>query len=185
MKGMRFLFVLMMASVLPRGTSVAQPTDHPSHQAISQSGEKSADQETNEVRSDKDQARSKQGDESQPEPAVVRRTSVKHRPSAGHPKTVPGHQSRPAKTHTKNNARIEAPGRVALPEKMASKAATSSPNRAVSRRSPSAPSPAVSVNGQQFRNSRDPGAHLAVSGGPLATARGTAAINGTNMKRKP
>jgi hypothetical protein len=43
----------------------------------------------------------------------------------------------------------------------------------------------VAVNGQQFKNSRDPGARLAVSGGSLTAARGTAGINGTTMKRKP
>jgi hypothetical protein len=47
------------------------------------------------------------------------------------------------------------------------------------------PSPSVAVNGQQFRNPHDPGARLASTGGPLTASRGTAAINGTNIKRKP
>jgi hypothetical protein len=46
-------------------------------------------------------------------------------------------------------------------------------------------SPKLALNGQQFKNSRDPGARLASSGGPATQARGTAGISGSEMKRKP
>jgi hypothetical protein len=47
------------------------------------------------------------------------------------------------------------------------------------------PSWGDSVNGLQFRNSRNPGSHLAGGGGPATIARGTAVINGTDVKRRP
>jgi hypothetical protein len=56
---------------------------------------------------------------------------------------------------------------------------------AVNRHSIPAPSPAIAANAQQIKRSHDPGAHLAVSGGPANSTHGTAAISGTNMKRKP
>jgi hypothetical protein len=79
---------------------------------------------------------------------------------------------------------MEAAGAVTRTQQTSLKNAVSVPGQAVSHRGLSAPSPAVSVSGQQFKNSRDPGAHLAISGGTMTAARGTAAINGTNMKRK-
>ncbi|MGB7131710.1 MAG: hypothetical protein WBD59_12920, partial [Candidatus Sulfotelmatobacter sp.] len=84
-----------------------------------------------------------------------------------------------------NGARIDISRTVTGPREISSKTAVPVPSQAVSHRSLSTPSSAVSVNGQQFKNSREPGAHLAISGGPLTAARGTAAINGTNTKRRP
>jgi hypothetical protein len=181
MKRARIFFVMMIAAVsLPDANLAAQASPAP-QQAVSQSSEKSADQQKDEVRNEKDQARPK---ESQEQSADVTRTASKSRP-ASHSKPVQAHKARPARTATTNGARTEAPGSLTGLEPMGSKADTKISNKAVSRRSPSIPSSAVSVNGQQFRNSRDPGAHLAASGGPATTARGTAALNGTDVKRKP
>jgi hypothetical protein len=184
MKKARFLFPVMIAGVLLHGTSLAAQASPVTKQAISQSSENSAEQPKDEVRDEKDQARPKESDDSQLQPDVTR-TTTKHRPNTSHSKPVPSHRVRPAKTPTTNSPRIDAPGSLAPPEHMGSKAATYIPNKTISGRSVSVPSSAVSVNGQQFRNSRDPGAHLAASGGPSTAARGTAAISGTNMKRKP
>jgi hypothetical protein len=186
MKTVRFLFSLMIAAVLLTGTSLAQQRDHPSQQAVSHSSEKSADQQKNEVRNDTDQARTKSTtDETQEQPAVLTRRTTKRRLSASHSKLVPTYQARPVKKPTANSPRIAEPGSVPRLDPMDSKPDSKISNNVVSRRSPSVPSSAVSVNGQQFRNSRDPGAHLAASGGAATIARGTAAINGTGMKRKP
>jgi len=190
MKQARLLLAMMFWTVLLQGTSLAAQAGPAPQRAIPQSSEKSADQQKDkkdkdEVRNQQDQAQLKEANANQEQPADVTRTITKHRPSTSHSKPVPSHQARPAKTPTTNSPRTDAPPSVAPLGQMGSKAAANIPNKAVSRRKPSAPSSAFSVNGQQFKNSHDPGAHLASSGGPLTAARGTAAINGTNMKRKP
>jgi hypothetical protein len=114
----------------------------------------------------------------------VRPNTTKHRSSAIHYKPVPKHKARQAKMHTMNSLRSDTL-RSVTPLQMASRAAINTPKQAVSRRSQSVLPSAVSVNGQQRKNSRSPGARLTASGGPATIARGTAAINGTDMKRKP
>jgi hypothetical protein len=185
MKTVRSFFALIIAAVLLLGTSLAQEGDHPSQQVVSRNGEKSADQQKDEVRNDKDQARPKPSDEAQAQLADLTRSTTKRRLSASHSKPVPTYRARPIKKPTANSPRIANPESVAPLEPMGSKADTKISNNVVSHRNPPVPSSAVSVNGQQFRNARDPGAHLAASGGPATIARGTAAINGTAMKRKP
>jgi hypothetical protein len=185
MKTVRFFFALMIAAVLLLGTSLAQEGDHRSQQVVSRSDEKSADHQKGEVRNDKDQARPNPGDEAQAQLTDVTRSTTKRRLSASHSKPVPTYRARPVKKPTANSLRNDEPGSIAPLEQMGSKMVSNIPNKVASRRSPPIPSSAFSVNGQQFRNSRDPGAHLAASGGPATTARGTAAINGTETKRKP
>ncbi len=184
MKAVRILFSIMIAAVSLQGATLAAQASSAPQQAPAQSSEKSADQQKDEVRNEKDQARPKEADQSQEQSASVTRITTKRRPSASQSKPVPSHQPRPAKTPTTNSPHTDTPGSGAAPEQTGSKAVTNVPNKAVSRR-PSAPPSAVPLNGQQFKNSRDPGARLAVSGGPPTSPRGTAAINGTNMKHKP
>jgi hypothetical protein len=50
---------------------------------------------------------------------------------------------------------------------------------------PPVPSTSVSVGGGQFKRSRVASARLVTTGGPANSTRGTAAINGSDMKRKP
>jgi hypothetical protein len=185
MKKVRILFVWMTAAVFLPGASLAQEGDHPSQQVVSQSGEKSAAQQNETVRGDKDQSRPIGTDQNREEPATVTRTTAKHRPGTSRSKPAPTYRARSITKPTANSPRKDEPGRIAPVEQIGSKTVANIPNKAVSRHRPSVPSSAVSVNGQQFKNSRDPGAHLAASGGPATTARGTAAINGTEMKRKP
>ncbi len=184
MKTARFLFLTAIGGVLLQSTSLAAQARPASQQATSQSSEKSADQQKDEVRNEKDQARPKEADENQEQLADGTRTTTKRRPIAIHSKPVPSHQPRPAKTPTTNSPHTDTPGSAAALEQTGSKAATNVPSKGVSQRL-SAPPSAVSLNGQQFKNSRNPGARLAVSGGPPTSPRGTAAINGTNMKHKP
>jgi hypothetical protein len=185
MKMARFFFVLMIAAVLLLGTSLAQEGDHPSQQVVSRNGEKSADQQKDEVGNDKDHTRAKPAGETQEQSATITRSTTKARPSARHSKSAPTYRARSVRKPTANSPRKDEPGNIAPLELMGSKTVSNIPKKAVSRRSPSVPSSVVSVNGQQFKNSRDLGAHLAVSGGPATTVRGTTAINGTEMKRKP
>jgi hypothetical protein len=184
----RFLIVVMIAAVSLRAASLAAQASSVPQKAVSQSSEKAADQQNDQVRSentnDKDQARPKEDEKNQGQSAGMMRTTIR---SSGASRSIPpvAHQAHPAKTATTKGARTNAPESVASQEQMGPKTAANIRNKAVSRPSLSASSSAVSVNGQQFRNFRDPGAHLAVSGGSLTSPRGTAAINGTNMKHRP
>jgi hypothetical protein len=184
MKTVRFFFVLVAAALLP-GTSLAQQADRASQQSSSQRGERSGDRQKDEIHNDKDKARPNPADEAQAQLAGVTRSTTKRRLSAGHSKPVPTYRVRPVRKPTANSPQVHEPGSVVPLEPTGSKTDTKTSNNVASRRSPSVPSSAVSVNGQQFKNSRDPGARLAASGGPATIARGTAAINGTGMKRKP
>jgi hypothetical protein len=164
MKMVRFFFVMMIAAVLLPGTSLAR-------QAPSQSGDKSY---------------SNSGEAAQisKRSAYPTKTTTKRRSGTNHAQPAVSHSRHLYKTPATNGLRIDSPGSITGPRESSLKTTVPIPKQAVSHRI-SAPSSAVSVNGQQFKNSRDPGAHLAVSGGPLTSSRGTAAINGTNMKRKP
>jgi cytoskeletal protein RodZ len=185
MKIVRFLLVMIIVVVWLPGTSLAHRADHPSQQAASQSGDKSNSGYQGDVgvREENDPTRSEEADRDSKRSADVTTTTTKHRSSLSHPQPAVSHPRRPFKTPATNYARIDTPRTVIGPQETSLKTAAV-PNQAISHRSLSAPSSAVSVNCQQFKNSRDPGAHLAFSGGPPAAARGTAAINGTNMKRK-
>jgi hypothetical protein len=185
MKMARFLFVLMIAACLLLGASLAQEADHPSQQVISRNGEKPADYQKDEVGNDKEHIRAKPAGDTQEKSATNTRSTSKTRPRVSHSKPAPIYRARSVRKPTENSRRIDEPGNTAPLEPVGSKTASKIPNKAVSRRGPSVPSSAVSVNGQQFRDSHNPGARLAVSGGPATIARGTAAINGTEMKRKP
>jgi hypothetical protein len=179
-----FLLSVMTASVLLLGASLAQEGGHPSQQVVSRSGEKSADVQKDELRNDKDPTRAKRGGEAEAQLGVVARSTTKPRLSATHSKPIPTYRARPRKP-TANNPRIDEPGSIASPGQMGTKTASNIQRKAVNPRSPSVPSSAVSINGLQFRNSRNPGSHLAAGGGPAPIARGAAAINGTDVKRRP
>ena len=185
MKRVRLFFVMMIAAVLLLGTSLGQQADRLSQQSPLQRGEKSAHQQKDEVRNDEDQARPKPADETQEQPAALTRSTTKRRPNASHSKPVPTYQARSVGKPPANSPRMDEPGNIAPAEQMRSKTARSFPKNPVIHRSRSVPPSGISVNGQQFRNSRDPGARLTASGGPATIARGTAAINGTDLKRKP
>lgn len=184
MKLERSLCMLMMAAALLEGSALASRASSAPQPATAQSSETSTDRQKDEARNQTEQTPPKEADEIEGPSAGVTRTGTTRRSAASHPKPVPSPRLRPAKMPTKNSSRPDAPGRVAVPEPTRSKAATSLPNRSASRRPSELPS-AVSVNGQQFKNRRDPGSRLGVSGGPPSTPRGTAAIDGTNMKRRP
>lgn len=185
MKTARLPLLMILATLLLPGTSRASQVASAPQQAPSQSSEKSAnDQKNGAVRSEKDQAQSGESEVDKPL-ASVTRAKTKHAPTMSHSKPAQSHRPRPARTPTTNSPRTAAPGNIAALKQTGSRVVTPVPKRAVSQRGPSAPPSVVSVNGQQFKNSRDPGARLAISGGPLTAARGTAAISGTNMKHKP
>jgi hypothetical protein len=185
MKTVRLFFVMMVAAVLAPGTSLARQA-HPSQQAPSQGIEKSDSnyQRDVQVRDENDQTRSGEIDQISKRLASSTKTTTKRRSNTIHFQPAVSHPRRLNKTPAPNGPRIDTPRTITGPQETGLKTAVPVQKQVVSHRLP-APSSAVSVNGQQFKNSRDPGAHLAVSGGPLTSSSGTAAINGTNMKRKP
>jgi hypothetical protein len=186
MKTTRFLFSMIIGAGLLQGTSLASQSNSATQQTPSQKTEQStSDQQTNgEVRGDNKQMLSAQADEGTRPPAGASRTA-KHRSRASSSKPVSTHPAAPAKTPTTNNHQSEVLGSVATQQQTGLEAVTGVSSKTASHRSVPTPPSTVAVNGQQFKSSRDPGAHLASSGGPLTAARGTAAINGTTMKRKP
>ena len=188
MKATRFLFLMLMmiGAGLLQGESLALQSNSASQPTFSRSREQSDShqQKNGEVRGEKEQTRPAQADEG-PKPLAGAPRTAKHRPRKSNSKPVSNHQLRPANTPTTNSLRSNTPGSITRLQQTASNAVTGVPSKAVNRHNVPASPPAASVNGQQFKSSRDPGARLASSGGPLTAARGTAAINGTNMKRKP
>jgi hypothetical protein len=181
----RTLFTLTIAAALLLDASFAQDGDHPSQQAVSRSSEKSTDQQKDEVRNHKDQARSKEPDEIQKQSTNGMRATARHPTSVSYSKRVPTHQARSVMKPQSNSPRIADAGSITPPDRLGSKADSKISKNVVSRHSQFVPSSAVSVNGQQFKGSHVPGARLVASGGPATTPRGTAAINGTDMRRKP
>jgi hypothetical protein len=186
MKTVPFLFVLVIATVLPPGTSLARRADHPSQRTHSQSSDKSDSKHQSdvEVQGENEQTRSGRADEISKRSAYLTKITTKRRSSTIHSQAAVSHPPSLDERPATNGPWMETAGAVTRTQQTSLKNAVSVPGQAVSHRGLSAPSPAVSVSGQQFKNSRDPGAHLAISGGTMTAARGTAAINGTNMKRK-
>jgi hypothetical protein len=187
MKMVRLFFVMMVAVVLLPGTSLARQSDHSSQQTPSQSGDRSNSvyQRDLEVRDENGQTRSGEADQVSKRSANLAKTTTKRRSSTIHSQPAVSHPRRFNRTPVTNGPPIDTPRAVIGPQETSRKTAVPVASRAVSHRSLSGSSSAVSVNGQQFKNSRDPGGYLAITGGSLTAARGTVAINGTNMKRRP
>jgi hypothetical protein len=187
MKTVRLFFVMMVAAVLLPGTSLARQAGRPSQQAASQSGDKSYSdyQRDVEVREADGQTRSGVAGQFSQRSASLTKTTTKRRSTTIHSQPAVSHSRRLNKTPAAIGSRIDTSRTVTGPQETSLRTAIPVPTQVVSHRNLSAPSSAVSLNGQQFKNSRDPGAHLAISGGPLTSVRGAAAINGTNMRRKP
>jgi hypothetical protein len=190
MRTLRFLFAMIVAAALLRATSLAGQANSATQQTPSQGGEKIlSDQprDSNRDRQVSDERLAGTGDTDREQNTSERATrrAVQRRPSQSHAKPAPTHQLRSARTPVARNLRPKTLENGMGFYQLGSTTSSGVANKAVSHRSAPVPAATVAVSGQQFRNPRDPGARLAISGGPLAAARGTAAINGTNMKRKP
>lgn len=183
MKTTRFLLVMIVGTGLLQGTGFAQQSNSASQQTPSQSRETFASDSSD---GQKD--------------GQIRRAGIPHgersaergtrhvrqrRPKQSHPKPAPSHQLHSDKTRAASNPRTEMPENGKGFQQRGSTASTGIPNRVVNHRSVPVPAPTVAINGQQFRNSRDPGARMATSGGPTSSTRATGAINGSAIKRKP
>jgi hypothetical protein len=178
------VFGTMIAALsLPAAMLKAQASPAP-QQTVSRSSEKSAgrqgDQQKDAVRNndDKDQA-----DGNQKQSPGVTRTITEQHASVSRFKPVPTNRVRPTKMSTTNTPRSDVPASMTEAQHAGSNGGAGTAHKPVSHSA--APPSAVSVNGQQFRSSRDPGARLASSGGSLTSPRAAAALNGTNMRHKP
>jgi hypothetical protein len=116
--------------------------------------------------------------------AASREGRPKRRAITSHAKPTPSRQQRSARTSAANNLPTEAPYNI--PDFHPSSPAVSSslPGKTVRHSNPPVPPSTVALNGQQFKNSREPGARTATSGGPANSTRGTSVINGSDIKRK-
>ena len=190
MKAMRFFLLMFIGAGLLQGTSLASQPNSASQQTPAPRSEASAGDSSDakkdgQVRSERDQTGvgDSGGERNSPERGT--RHLRQHRLNRSDAKPAPTYQVRPGKTPATNNLRSEMAGNSKGFQQRGSTPSIGLPHKMVNDRSVPVPPPTVAVNGQQFKNSRDPGARLTVSGGPLTATRGTAAINGTDMKRKP
>ena len=106
-------------------------------------------------------------------------------PAANHVKPAPSRQLRSAKTPTAKDLQTAALQNVPGSYQTSPSLSSNGQGKTIRHSSLVAHPSTVALNGQQFKNSRDPGAHMATSGGPANSTRGTAVINGSDMKRKP
>ena len=188
MRTLRFLFAMIVAAVLLPETSLASQSTSVPQQSPSQSRETSGSSEAqtdSQVGREKNQTGAGHSDVGQNNPEPGTRHVIQPRPNQSHVKPALGHQVRSDRTPVARSLRRETLENGVSFHQMESTTSSGVPNKTVSHYSAPVPAATVAVNGQQFRNTRDPGARLAVSGGSLSATRGTAAINGSNMKRKP
>jgi hypothetical protein len=197
MRKARILLPVIFWAVSALGAGIAIPCVQAQGQIPSQSSEKSANSgspvgnpnasNNNESRGQADQT-SKSSDENKQGPAAVKKSAPKPRPIASHAKPLQNRQQnrqlRPSNASTPNNFQTETPQIIRDSHQTSSTAAAEIPNKPVKHSSAPVPPPTVSLNGQQLKNSRDPGARMASSGGPSNSTRGTAVISGSNIKRK-
>jgi hypothetical protein len=191
MKIARFLFVLILWAVLVHGTSLASQSGQVSGQTASQSGEKSTSQtpldknnKDSQVSAEKDQTGGHL-DHNQKTPTGETRSTAKIHSAVHQAKPAPGHQARSVKMPADESLQAGTPLNVVDSHQTSSNPSTGILSKTVTHSSTAVPARNVVLNGQQIKNSREPGARLASSGGPANATRGTAAINGSDLKRKP
>jgi hypothetical protein len=190
MKTAWFLFLIIAWASLLQSTSFARPSGQASQPTPSQSrsstlGARPGGNDETQVRAEHDQTGGAHSEQDMNIPARVTKGLPNH-PASVNPKPVPSRQARSVKTRAANNFRMGAPGNNMDFHQVGSGISTAAANKTVNRRSLPVPPPTVgALNGQQFKNGRNPGARLAISGGPAYSTRGTAAINGSNIKSKP
>jgi len=178
----RFFFLMIVAAVFLEGKSFARQSSSLSQQAPSQSREKPASDPSEgnrdgQLRAKKDGAGGGRIDGGPNGSEHAKKRVPQQRPARNQAKQVPSHEMRSVSTG--NQVR---PGdRMDFPQ-TGSTTSTVVPNRAVNHRNLPVPPPRAGLNGRQFN--RDRGARLATSGGPPLVEKGTAEINGTNLKPK-
>jgi hypothetical protein len=196
MKTVRFLFSALFFAGSLLGIGLGYSFAQVTRQASSQDGEKAISSAVADGQKDTQSADGKNTNSENPDGKPTHsegasKITIKGSAKSNPVKPVQNHpRVRSANSQATDTARPEVPENAphffqAAISTAASGTSTAAPSKPRSYRSSSAPVSSFAVNGQQFRNSRDPGAHLAVSGGPANSTRGTAAINGSDFKRRP
>ena len=191
MKTVSFLVLLLMmmiGALLLQSPSLASEANSVPQQTPSQGRETSDSSEglkDGQVRGEENQPGAGDSDVRQNTFARGTRRRTQRRPNQSHAKPAPSHQLRSGNTQVANGLRSETLGNGLAFQRLGSLTSSGVPNKTGSRHIAPVSPATVAVNGRQFESSRDPGARPASIGGSLTAARGTAAINGTNMKRKP
>jgi len=181
MKKARFLFGVIFWAVVVQGASFGSQSGKAPEQTPTQSGEKSANNSSPDGSKD---AQAGGENENQKGFPASRPGSPKRRPSASQANPAPSRQLRSSKTPTAHN-RTKTPGDTLDAHQTSSTVPSEIPHRPLKHAGIPVPPSTAALNGQQFKNSRNPGARMATSGGSANSPRGAAVINGSDIKRKP
>jgi hypothetical protein len=198
MKITRFLFAsLFVAGLMPEagfGYSFAQVVQEASSRNAETATSTAADgQKEAQAPNGKTQASGNPDGKSTTSKSISK-TKIKRGPIVSPAKPAPIHrQARSANAPMANNlppaATENALHSQTAPSTAASNTSAAIPHKTQSYQQSyqktSASASAFSINGERFKNSRQPGARLAINGGPSGSTHGAAAINGSDMKRKP
>jgi hypothetical protein len=187
----KVLFPMIFWAVLVGGASFGSRSGQAQEHTSSQSGEKSAkssptgNNDTHPL-GEKDQTTEYlPSDENQKSFATIKAGTRKHLPAVSPAKPPQNRQLRSAKTPAAKDLQTEALQNVPGSDQTGWSLSSGGPGKTI-RPSRLAVHPStVALNGQQFKNARDPGARMASSGGSANSARGTAVINGSDIKPKP
>jgi hypothetical protein len=186
----RVFWAMIFWAVLVHGASFDSQSGQAKEQTPATSGEKSAsnsspkDSKNTEAPGQQVQT-GNFSDDSQRSFSAVKQGTAKRYQMASHAKPAPSHQQRSVKASAAKNIQMEVPRNVRDSHQAIPTLPGNVPGRTVSHSSRPVSRPTVALNAQQFKNSRDPGARMLSAGGPATSTRGTAAINGSDMKRKP
>jgi hypothetical protein len=185
----RVLLPLIFWAVLVHGASFEIQSGQAQQQTTSQSAEKGAN--SSRAGSNGTQARGEKDlmgeypDRNGKSFAIAKIGTRKHHPVVSRAKPPQNRQLRSAKTPAAKDLQTEALQNVPGSHQTNPSLSSKGPGKTIGHFSLAVHPSTVALNGQQFKNSRDPGAHMATSGGPANSTRGTAVINGNDMKRKP
>jgi hypothetical protein len=182
MKKTRFLFATIFWALLVHGASFGSQSGKAPQQTPSPSGGKSANNGSPDGSKDTQTRGENENEKGFP---GSRQSTPKHRPFASHANQGPSRQLHSSKMPTANNLRTKTPRNAPDSHQTSSTAPSEVPNKPPRHAGIPVPPPTAALNAQQFKNSRDPGARMATSGGSANSPRGTAVINGSAMKRKP
>jgi hypothetical protein len=191
MRKARILLPMILWALLVHGASFGSRFGHAQEQTSSQSGEKSgnssrAGSNDAQARGEKDQTTEYlPSHENQTSFAEVKAGTRKHRPAVSYAKPPQNRQVRSAKTPAAKDLQTEAIQNVPGSHQTSPSLSSNGPGKTIRHSSLALHPSTVALNGRQFRNARDPGARMATSGGSANSTRGTAVINGSDIKRKP
>jgi hypothetical protein len=187
----KVLLPMIFWAVLVGGASFGSQSGQAREQTSSQSGQKSANSSqagNNDTHSlgEKDQTTEYlPSDENQKSFAAIKAGTRKHLPAVSHAKPPQNRQLRSAKTLAAKDLQTEALQNVPGSHQTSPSLSSSGPGKTIRHSSLAVHPSTVALNGQQFKKARDPGARMATSGGSANSTRGTAVINGSDIRRKP